>query len=155
MKRTRLAASLVLVLAAVAVRADDAPTTRPATQPTTQPAAIPVSDTDAIVAKKGEIVTVEGVIEKAEWSKSGKVMNVFFKDADQEKGVMAAAFPKNKEKLDAAFDGDAAAHWTGAKVRVTGKLEPYGGKVSSMKNRLEMVIQNPEQVVIVEPAPKP
>jgi len=149
--RPHLIASLMLLLAAVAVRAEDAP----ATQPTTQPAAIQASDTDTITAKKGEIVTVEGVVERAEWSKSGKVLNLYFKEANKDADVMASAFSKNREKLDAAFEGDAAAHWTGAKIRITAKIEPYGGKVESMKNRLQMVIQNPEQVVIVEPAPKP
>ncbi len=144
-------ASLLLTLFAVAVWADDAPTS----QPSTQPAVIQASDTDAIAAKKGEFVSVEGVVAKAEWSKSGKVMNVYFKDADHDKGLIGSAFLKNKEKLDAEFGGDAAAHWTGAKIRLTGKVELYGGRIDSMKDRLEIVIQNPQQVVVIEPAVKP
>ena len=50
-------------------------------------------------------------------------------------------------------DGDAAAAWTGAKVKVTGKIEEYGGKVESMKGRPQIILQNPEQVTIVEAAP--
>ncbi len=150
LNRSHIAASLLVLLCAVVGQAEDAPTT----QPSTQPALIQATDTDAIAAKKGEFVTVEGVVEKAAWSKSGKVLNVFFKDADRDRGLQAAAFLKNKEKLDAEFGGDAAAHWTGAKIRITGKIEPYGAKGDKVKERLEIVIQNPQQVVIVEPAPK-
>jgi len=148
--RSRIVGLMVLCLCAAA-HAEDAP----ATQPSTQPAVISAGDAATLAAKKGETVTVEGVIAKAEWSKSGKVFNVEFKDIEADKGLMVSAFQKNKEKLDAAFDGDAAAKLTGAKIQITGKLEVYGGKIEKFKDRLQIVIQNPQQITIVEPAPKP
>jgi DNA/RNA endonuclease YhcR with UshA esterase domain len=119
---------------------------------TTQPAAIAVTDVEAIKAKMGETITVEGTIDKAAWSNSGKVLNVSFKDAKQ--GLLMVVFEKNKDKFNAAFGGDVAAAWTGAKVKVTGKIEEYGGKVESMKGRPQIILVNSEQVTIVEAAPK-
>jgi len=133
------------------------PATKPA-EPTSQPSAaggaIQATDTAGLAAKKGEIITVEGVIEYAGWGKSGKVLNVKFKDTDKDKGILVSAFTKSKEKLDAAFSSDAAKAWTGAKVQITGKLEPYGGKIKEWADRLQIIVQNPEQVKIVEAAPK-
>jgi DNA/RNA endonuclease YhcR with UshA esterase domain len=117
---------------------------------TTQPAAIAVTDNEAIKAKTGETITVEGVIDKAEWSRSGKVLNVSFKDAPQ--GLLAVVFLKNKDKFNAAFNNDVAAAWTGAKVKVTGKIEEYGGMDEKMKGRPQIILVNPEQVTIVEAA---
>ena len=140
----RFGTIVVLLLCCVAfVCAEDTPAT--------QPAVIEASDTAGLNAKKGETITVEGVVESARWSSTGKVLNVVFKDTEKDKGLLCAAFDKNKEKLDAAFGGDAPAQWTGAKVRVTGKLENYGGKIEAWKDRPQIVIQYPEQVVIVEP----
>jgi DNA/RNA endonuclease YhcR with UshA esterase domain len=130
---------VLAVLACGSLRADDAP----ATQPATQPAVIPVTDTAAIRAKNGQTITIEGVIESAKWSGSGKVMNVRFKDVKD--GVSVAVFQKNKDKFDAAFGGDTAKKFTGAKVQVTGALKDF-------KGRPEIVIENPEQVTIVEAA---
>jgi hypothetical protein len=142
LKRFGLSAFLVICCLSVA-RAEDAPAT--------QPAVVQASDTAALNAKKGETVTVEGVVESARWSSSGKVLNVVFKDTEKDKGLLCAAFDKNKEKLDAAFGGDAPGQWNGAKVRITGKVENYGGKIEAWKDRPQILIQYPEQVVIVEP----
>jgi DNA/RNA endonuclease YhcR with UshA esterase domain len=130
------------MLACASVRAED--------KATTKPAPIAATDTAAIKAKVGETVTVEGVLEDAEWSNSGKVMNATFKDVKD--GVKIAVFQKNKDKINAAFGGDAAAKWKGATVQVTGKVSEYKGKVESLKGRLEIIVDNPEQVTIVEPA---
>lgn len=140
----RCVLALVLMCVAIGVSyAEDAATT--------QPDVIAVTDGEAIKAKMGEQVTIEGVIDKAEWSRTGKVMNVSFKDVPQ--GLLLVVFEKNKDKFNDAFNGDAAATLTGAKVKVGGKLEEYGGRVESMKGRPQIVLTNPEQVTIVEPAP--
>ena len=118
----------------------------------TQPAVIAVTDGEAIKARMGQTVAVEGQVDKAEWSKSGKVLNVNFKNLPQ--GLLVVVFEKHKDKFNAAFDNDAAAAWTGAKVRVTGKVEEYGGKDEKMKGRPQIILQNPEQVVVVEKAAK-
>ena len=145
LKRTLFVAALMMSVCGV-LRAEDAP----ATQPATQPAVVAATDNAAIKAKTGETIVIEGVLEDAEWSKSGKVMNAYFKDAKD--GVKIAVFEKNKAKMDAAFGGDAAAKWKGAKVQITGKVMEYKGKVESLKGRLEIIIENPEQVTVVEAA---
>jgi len=114
-----------------------------AEQATTEPAIIDVKNSDAIIAAKGkDSATVEGVISSAEWSRSGKVMNISFKDSD----LVAAAFEKNRTKLDEAFNGDLAKSLTGATVRLKGKIADYRGKP-------QIVITTGDQITIVEAAP--
>ena len=151
--RVSLLTAVLLAGVPAFVHADDAPTTMPATEPTTQGAAIAASETDTIKGKMGETVTLEGEVESASWSKSGAVMNVMFKDAGDD-GVMITIFKSSREKLDAAFDGDAAAKLAGAKVQVTGKVESYGGKKESWKGRPQIVVNAPEQIKITEAAAK-
>jgi DNA/RNA endonuclease YhcR with UshA esterase domain len=115
----------------------------PATQPSTNPAVIQASDLATLKSKVGEIVAVEGVVERASWSASKKVMNIYFKDARD--GFMCAVFEKNKEKVDAGFEGDAAAKLGGAKIRVTGKIGMF-------RERPQILIDKPEQVTILEAA---
>jgi hypothetical protein len=90
-------------------------------------------------------VVVEGTIDKADWSKSGKVMIATFKDADESK-LSAIIFVANREKFDSAFSGDVTKALAGAKVRLKGKLKDYKGSP-------EMVLDTPDQVTIVEAAP--
>ncbi len=151
--------ALALLIGGVGISyAEDAPTTPattpPTSQPTTSPAVLAPTDTAGITAKKGEVVTVEGLVDTAAWSSSGKVMNITFKDVEKDKGLLCSAFQKNKAKLDAEFEGDAAAKLTGAKIQITGKVEIYGGKIAAWKDRPEIVIQNPQQIKVIEPAPK-
>src|SRR5690242_15520430 len=90
------------------------------------PKAVEVNATDkaALEAAIGKDVVVSGTIKKAEWSATGKVMNIEFADSE----LIGAVFEKNKEAINAGFEGDAAKKWTGAKVKVSGKLEKYGGR---------------------------
>jgi hypothetical protein len=118
------------------VRADDA----------AKPAAIGASDKAAFSAAMGKDVVVLGTIKKAQWSSTGKVMNIDFENSD----LLAAVFEKNKEAINKAFDGDAARKWTGAKVKMTGKLEKYGGRSKALEGRPQIVISKPEQVTIEE-----
>ncbi len=123
------------------VLADDAP----ASQPSTEPAAMDPTDTDKLLAADGQTVTVEGEVAKANWTKENKRFFIDFKGIDRDKGLTVTAAGKDKEKLDAGFDGDIAAKLKGAKVRITGKLEKY-------KDKPEIIILGPEQITIVEPA---
>ena len=111
---------------------------------------ISVSDKSAIDAAMDHDVTVEGVVALAEWSRSGKVMNIEFKDADQSK-LMAVIFERNRAEIDNAFGGDVAKSLTGSKVRIKGTIQPYGGRVESMKGRPQIIISRGEQITIVEP----
>jgi len=154
MKRTAsLAAALVIFGFAFASLADS-PATKPAAEPSTQPAVISVTDQAALKEKSGFKVTVEGVVDAAEWSSSGKVMNLHFKDVNEDTGIVCCAFSKSKPALDKAFGGDATKAWSGAKVQITGPLHKYTGKFKAMIGRLQIIIQDPDQVKIIEPAAK-
>ena len=120
-------------------------------EPTTAPAVVDAGDQAALTANLGKEVVVEGVVDRAAWSNSGKVMTIDFKDVDKSK-FGAVAFVKLKERLDKAFMGDAAKDFTGAKLRIRGTIAKYGGKVESLKDSLQVVITDPAVVTIVEPA---
>jgi len=122
----------------------------PATPPASQPSAdagtlIQASDKDALAANKDKDVVVEGVIDKAEWSSTGKVMKATFKDAGESK-LQTILFVKNREKFDQAFSGDVSKALSGAKVRVKGKLQEY-------RNAPEIVLNEVNQITVVEAAP--
>src|SRR3954466_15936645 len=77
--------------------------TQPSDQspPSTQQAPTPVKvdDADGLKAAMGQDVILEGVVSKAEWSSSGKVMQINFNGAEQTK-VIAVVFEKNKDKFN-------------------------------------------------------
>ena len=123
------------------VRAADEAPAAPASQPSSAPTLIQASDADAVKAATNTETVVEGVIESAEWSSTGKVMNAKFKDSD----LRAAAFSGIKDQLDKAFSGDAAKTLTGSKVRIR-------GKVSEFKGHPEIMVKQTSQITILEPA---
>jgi DNA/RNA endonuclease YhcR with UshA esterase domain len=125
-----------VLLCCLLVRADDA---------TTQPAMIDIADKDAVAANMGKDVMVEGTVSKAEWSRTGAVMNVEFK-GNEESRFYAAMFAKIRAKTDEAFGGDVAKALTGAKIRLKGKISEFRG-------RPQIIINDGNQITIVEPAP--
>lgn len=127
--------------AALVHAADEAPAAPASSQPSSQPSVIQASDADAVKAAVNSETTVEGVIESAAWSSSGKVMNGKFKDSD----LRVAAFSRIKDKLDQAFSGDVAKTLTGAKVRIK-------GKVADFKGHPEIMVNQTTQITILEPA---
>jgi hypothetical protein len=138
----RLWLILISICAAASLTlADD----KPASQPTTDAAVIQANDKDALTANMDKAVVIEGTIDTAAWSSSGKVMKATFKDAADSK-LSAIIFVANREKFDTAFSGDIAKALTGAKVRLKGKLKDYKGSP-------EIVLDAPDQVTIVEAAP--
>lgn len=144
---TTLCVTAVLTIAFHS-RAED-----PATAPTTHPSIIQASDKatidSVIAAAKDEEVVVEGLCTDAAWSNSGKVMNLKF-DGAEESRFCAVVFVKHREKIDESFGGDATKAWSGAKLRIKGKLREYAGKSSAMKGRPEITIAEASQVTVVE-----
>jgi DNA/RNA endonuclease YhcR with UshA esterase domain len=142
--RLLLAATTIASIAS----AQDA-TSQPATsQPSDSgggSAIIDVADKSAIDANKGKEIVVEGVIDTAAWSGSGKVMRIEFKGNQQSK-LHAVVFASKKKDFDEAYSGDVAKTLTGARVRVKGKLEDY-------QNRPEIKISSTSQLTILEPRP--
>lgn len=114
------------------------------------PELIDVTDKPRLEAAKGRLVVVRGKVASAEWSDSGKVLNIEFENAPH---IMAAAFEKGREKLDAAFAGDFAKAIRGAVVRFDGTISDYGGYLPKYKGGLQIVVSQPTQVTIVELGP--
>jgi DNA/RNA endonuclease YhcR with UshA esterase domain len=119
---------------------------------TSQPAVVHVSDKDGMAANMNKEAIVEGTVTKAEWSRSGAVMNIDFKDAEQTR-FLAVIFVRQREKMDTAFGGDVGKALTGAKVRLKGKLQEYGGRSEAFKGRPQIILTDTTQITIVEPAP--
>lgn len=115
-----------------------------------QPELIDVTDKPRLEAAKGRMVVIRGKVSSAEWSDSGKVLNIEFENAPH---IMAAAFEKNREKLDAAFGGDFAKSILGGIVRFDGTISDYGGFTPKYKNGLQIVVSQPTQVTIVQLGP--
>ena len=115
-------------------------------EPTSQPSVIDATDMAALTAAKGQEVVVKGEIESADWSRSGKVMNITFKGSE----LLGAAFEKNRQKLDEAYNGDLAKTLTGAKVRIRAKVQEYGGRVEALKGKLQLIITTPNQITLEE-----
>jgi hypothetical protein len=115
-------------------------------QEKSQPIAIDASDKAALEANQDKDVIVSGKIKTAEWSRTGKVMNVEFEDSP----LILAVFERSKDEINKAFEGDAAKKWTGAKVKVTGKLGKYGGRAKTYENRPQIIISKPDQVKLQE-----
>lgn len=141
-----LPALFSLVLAATVLAQDN-----PTTQPAEASAVIAASDRAALDKAIGTDVIVEGTISVAEWSRSGKVMNIEFKDSTD--GLLAVVFERNRKAMDEAYSGDLANTLKGAKVRLKGVIKPYGGREESKKGRPQIIIDRPTQITIVEPAP--
>jgi len=135
--------TLCIVLGTLgAARAPDDPP--PATQPANpESQVVDVTDKSALDAAMNKEAVIEGVVESAAWSSSGKVMQIRFKNS-KETRFSAAVFDKHKSDFDAAFSGDITKALPGAKVRIRGTIKDY-------KGRPEIVIDVPAQITIVEP----
>ena len=134
---------LAILVSATASFGEDKPATAPADA--NAPAMLSPGDKDALAANIDKDVVIEGVIDKAEWSGTGKVMKATFKDAGESK-LQTIIFVKNREKFDQAFSGDVTKALSGAKVRVKGKLQEYRGAP-------EIVLNEVNQITVVEAAP--
>lgn len=112
------------------------------------PVVLDAADKAGLEANRGKVAFVTGKVKQAEWSKSGKVLNITFENAPS---FMAAAFEKNRKKLDEAFSGDLAKTLVGATVKLSGKLQVYGGYMEELKDSTQLIITTVNQVTIVEP----
>jgi WD40 repeat protein/tetratricopeptide (TPR) repeat protein len=102
----------------------------------------------------GKEVVVEGVVSDSAWSRSGKVMNIRFAGVEEGKlGLFSCLFLKDRAAFDSAFGGDAAGAFSGARLRIRGALDHYGGFDFSLKGQPQMILTDPKQVTIVEQRP--
>lgn len=109
-----------------------------------QPVAIDATDKAALEANQDKEVIVSGKVKTAEWSRTGRVMNVEFENSP----LILAVFERSKEEINKAFEGDAAKKWTGANVKVTGKLGKYGGRAKDYEGRPQIIVSKSDQVKI-------
>jgi len=140
-----IASILVSVLLCGFVHAADAPATKPSTQPADEqrvPVLVKASDKAGLVAAMGKDVILEGVVDKAAWSSTGKVMQATFKDAGDPK-LQLAIFSAKRVQFDEAFNGDIAKTLRGAKVRVHGTLKDFKGSP-------EILLDNVSNLTIME-----
>lgn len=112
---------------------------------------VDATDKAALEANLNKNVTVSGTVSLAEWSRSGKVLNIEFTGTEESR-LIAAAFAAKRKELDDAFAGDFAVAIAGAKVKITGKLKTYGGKAKQFEGAPQIIIDAPSQVTIVESA---
>lgn len=123
-----------------------------AQEPATQPSVVDAADKEAIAANMNKDVVLEGTVSRAEWSRSGAVMNIDFKGADESR-MLAVIFQRTRERMDEAFAGDIAKTLTGAKVRIRGRIVEYGGRAESFRGRPQIIINAPAQITILELGP--
>lgn len=116
--------------------------------PASQPALIEASDRAAVDAAMDQDVVIQGVVRSAEWSRTGRVMNIEFEGAED--GLLAVVFDRTREAMDAGFGGDLAKALTGARVRLRGRIQPYGGRVEAMQGRPQIILEFPSQITIFE-----
>lgn len=119
--------------------------------PTTQPLLIDATNKRALDSAIGKEVTIHGTISAAAWSRSGAVMNIDFKGAEESR-FLAVVFQRSKADFDSAFRGDFIKTVVGAQVRLKGKLELYGGQQETFKGRPQIVLSGVDQVTVVEVA---
>ncbi|MDW8262640.1 MAG: hypothetical protein RMJ35_08945 [Phycisphaerales bacterium] len=113
---------------------------------------IDASDKAAIDQHMNRHVIVTGEIQRAAWSRSGKVLNIEFKNT-QESKLIAVIFERKRKEFDEAFGGDVAKALSGAKVRLEGTIKPYGGREEAKKGWPQIILDQITQITIVEPPP--
>lgn len=92
-------------------------------------------------------VIVAGTVQSAEWSKSGKVMNIEFVGADG-RGLLAVVFENRRRQFDEAWAGDLIKTIAGKRVRLYGQVNEYGGYDEVFRGRPQMILNSPEQVTL-------
>ena len=93
----------------------------------------------------GKRAIVVGVVKSAQWSGSGKVMNIEFAEGEG-KGLLAVVFESSGQRFNEAWGGDFVKAVTGKRVRLYGQVQEYGGYDEKWKGRPQMILGNPEQV---------
>jgi hypothetical protein len=101
-----------------------------ATRPTTRragPAPLDPADHAAVATADGKTVSVEAVVRKIEWSKSGKVLKLAFdtEDFTDADVLLGIAFVAAKPQLTKVLEGDPAQRLAGVKVRLIGTVKRF------------------------------
>ena len=117
----------------------------PQTAPTSRPIPVNLSDKQALAANMDNQVIVEGLVSDAEWSPSGRVFLIRFKEG-QATQFQGAMFAKYRDDMEKAFNGDLSDAFEGAKIQIEGKLQTY-------REHPEILISDPRQITILVKGP--
>jgi serine/threonine protein kinase/WD40 repeat protein len=109
---------------------------------------IDAKDHNQLAAHLESGVTVFGKVHAAAWSTNGSVFNMSF-EKDEQHSLLIVVFPKSRAVFESAFGGDIEKAFTGKTVEIRGKLVPYGGRVIGWKERLQIVLNSPNQLKIL------
>lgn len=140
MRRFPILGGMVILGLCGAALADDA--SRP---PASQPVLVSLSDSKAIDANVGKQVAVEGLVSDAQWSASGRVFFIKFKEGEETQ-FQGALFVKYRDVMEKAFNGDLSNAFEGARIRIEGKLQIY-------REHPEILIDDPRQITILVKGP--
>jgi hypothetical protein len=140
MKRFPILGGMVILSLCGAALADDAP--RP---PTSQPTLVSLSDKQALDANVGKEVIVEGLVSDAQWSASGRVFLIKFKEGEQTQ-FQGVLFAKYRDAMEKVFNGDLSNALEGSKIRIEGKLQTY-------REHPEILIDDRRQITILVKGP--
>ena len=117
------------------------------------PSRLPIIDAGDVAALEEHFgkppVIVTGTIASAQWSRTGKVMNIEFAGA-QRSGLLAVVFENRRKQFDEAWAGDFITSVSGKRVRLYGQVNEYGGYQEAFKGRPQMILNSPEQVTLPE-----
>ena len=114
------------------------------------PSCLPMLEAQDVAALRkhlGQWVIVIGTVKTAEWSRTGKVMNIEFAGGEG-RGLLAVVFESRREAFNAAWGGDFPKAINGRRVRLYGELQEYGGYDEQQKGRPQMILNTPEQVTL-------
>ncbi|MGF1633369.1 MAG: hypothetical protein ACFCVE_05910 [Phycisphaerae bacterium] len=128
--------------------------TPPATQPADAEALPLIAATDEAALKEavGKDARVWGTVRQAEWSESGKVMNVEF-EGNEDSRFMVSTFARQRAELDEAFGGSLATFLQGKLIEVSGPVKTFRGPVNGVRDRIEIVIREPGQIKVLQNPP--
>lgn len=131
--------------------AEEPPTEQPPGESQPAETVIEVTDKQAIDAAEGRHVTVQGVVASAQWSRTGKVMNIEFQGTEESR-FFAVIFVNRRAEMDEAFGGDVGQALTGSTVRLRGVIRPFAGRDGDRPPRPQMILERPSQITILERA---
>jgi WD40 repeat protein/tRNA A-37 threonylcarbamoyl transferase component Bud32 len=120
------------------------------------------ADVQTLKSMIGKEVTAEGLVATSLWTRKGKHLYVEFAGTEEDAppsdavggnsnpvGLVCEISENYREEFDKAFGGDAASAFTGARLRVHGRIQPYDGKDAALKGWPQIKLKDPTQVAIV------
>jgi hypothetical protein len=110
---------------------------------------VKAGDRAGLLARVDEEAFVEGKCVSAEWSATGKVMNVEFEGTNESR-FTAVIFVRARPRFDEGFAGDVAKAIAGKRLRLSGTITLYGGRDEKRKQDPQMVLAQPSQITIYE-----